>query len=268
MDTANDFLAAARALNLSVQAQDAAFARIRALGLSPDDPATIHVVVGAALEAQAGVLLAQIEAAPSTLKRAATEAVEPVAKAAVERARVDLNKLGHSVVRKMAASLQSEAEKSFDALQKSVRVRVGASLAFTLFVVTALAFGAGVWLGSRQAANFERTWESLAARSGAATWVALIENNIDIDAAIRGTCGPGMPAQVVQDGSRACQVPLWLDLPAAPSLPSALATGWSGALAWFNQWPAHVLLLSGLVSGLLLRRAAKLIGRVWPVLAP
>jgi len=258
MAVANDFLAAAAALDLSPEAKDTAFARVRALGLSPDDPATMHIVIGAALEAQAGNLLHRIDAAPAILEQAAKRAVGPVAEAATAKARADLAKIGATVADRAAASIQNAADEAFATVERSARLRVNAQLIVAFGVVAALAFGIGVWLGDRWAADSANEWASLGARADSPAWRALILNNPDINASLNSACASGMPSAFVQGGSRACRLPVWLDPPSPPAAPGTAQAAYSSALAWLNSWSPTTLIAIGLFVGLLLRRLAKL----------
>jgi hypothetical protein len=256
-EIANDFLSAAAALNLPPAAKDAAFARMRALGLSPDDPAAIHIAVAASLEAVAGDLVARIDAAPRAMQDAAKRAVQPVAEAAAERARASMDDLQERSAADIGEAVGKAAEAAFGSLERGLSARVGAVWVMALAIVVIVALMVGDWIGVARHVAAANEWAAFAERTDAAWWAALIRAN-DANATLTDFCGSGMNGLGVQDGRRWCRMPLWLDTPPSPGSPATLSV-WSASIGWLNQWSPLTLLAAGLVGGLLLRRLAKLV---------
>jgi hypothetical protein len=264
VEVANDFMRAADALNLSPAAKDKAFARALALGLSPDDPASIHVAMAASLEALAGDLVARIDAAPRMLEAAAKRAVGPVAEAAAERARASMDDLQERTAADVGEAVGKAAEAAFESLERGLSARVGANWIIAMASATALMLLVGIWIGGAHREASDNDWMSLAQRADAPQWSALIHANTDLNATLSSYCASGAKSQGLQDGRRWCATPLWLE-PAPSPGSAATVTVWTVTLGWLDQWSPATLLAAGLVGGLLVRRIAKLVASPAPI---
>ncbi len=262
---ANDFMAAARAFDLDETARDLAASKVQALGLSFDDPTTIHVVVGTALEVEGRKLVSTINALPARVKHAAADAVGPVAKAAAAKVRGDLTNLGAKIGERVGVSVREAVTAEINQRQNALQLRVGANLLVVMSLLAILAFSLGLWIGKSNLASIDEQWHALATRADAGDWFSMAASNPDLAATLRDACGPGSPSSFVQGGSRACRVPLWIDAPAAPAVAGTVAGVYSSALDWLNRWSPVVLVCGGLLTGLLLRRAFKLVVTTGPL---
>ena len=259
---ANDLLAAAEALGVSPEVRDKAYAQQRALGLSPDDPMGVMIVVAAQLEGVAGGLLARIDAAPQIMTDAARSAVKPVADAAVKRANANLVEMQAKAANRAAKTITTAADAAFGSLRTGMWTTVGAVWLATLTIVAAAALAIGAWGGGALRANADSEWAAFALRADATEWAALIRANTDLNATLDAYCATGKNAQGIQEGRRWCAVPLWRDAAPSPGGSAATATVWSVSLGWLDRWSPLTLLVTGLGGGLLLRRLAKL--ATWP----
>ena len=262
---ANDFMSAARAYDLDEAARDIAASKVQALGLSFDDPTTIHVVVGTALEVEGRKLVETINALPARVKSAATEAIGPVAKAATAKVRGDLANLGAQIGDRVGVSVTAAINAEMDSRHKTLQLRVGANLLVVIAMVALFASGLGYYLGKSNLTSISEQWQALATRADASDWLSLAATNPDLAATLRGSCGPGSPSAFIEGGSRACRVPLWIDSPAAPAVAGTVEGVYSSALDWLNRWSPAVLVGGGLVAGLLLRRGFKLVIKTRPL---
>ena len=262
---ANDFMAAAEVLGLQGASRDLAWDRARKLGLSPDDPMTVYLVTGGLLEAAAEKIPAAIDGLPGRVEEAALKAVGPVARAAVAKVRGDLTHLGAQIGERVGVSVTNTIDAALDGRRNTLQIAVGANLFAVFALVAFLAGGVGYSIGRSNLTIVEQQWQALAKRADASEWFSLAASNSDVAATLRSACGPGSPSAFIQDGSRACRVPLWIDAPAAPAVSGTFAGVTSSALDWLNSWSPLMLVGGGLLAGLLLRRAFKLIVRAGPI---
>ena len=259
---ANDLLAAADALGVSPEVRDKAYAQQRALGLSPDDPMGVMIIVAAHLESVAGGLLARIDAAPQIMTDAARKAVQPVADAAAKRANANLIEMQTKAANRAAEAITVAANTTFGSLRTGMWATVGAVWLSTLAIIAAVALAIGIWGGGALRASADSEWTAFAQRADAGEWAALIRANTDLNATLDSYCAAGKNTQGVQSGRLWCAVPLWRDGAPSPGGSAAIATVWSVSLGWLDRWSPLTLLAAGLIGGLLLRRFAKM--ATWP----
>ena len=140
------------------------------------------------------------------------------------RFRVGLAATEADTIQRIARGIAASADA---ALRQRVAVfdRNTALIAAAVLVGCILAAAAGgFWWGDRSAkATIHQTeWRLQAAfrqgEEGASLWAGLMEWNHDILGAIRQCRGA---ATSVQDGRRACAVPLWIELSPGPPAPTA-----------------------------------------------
>jgi hypothetical protein len=271
----SDFLTFSKTFGLTEAAKDKAWRRMQDAGVTPDDPINFVVVAGVALESQtdelrgeAELIVTSIQSAPAVIHEAAKRAVGLVAKAAAAKAGADLSAMATQIAGEVGDKIAAEAADSILRIEKAqtkgLRLKVGAGLAAAFVLCALVFFGMGAGYGGRRAVQFDASWQSLGTRGDAGTWAALMAVNPDVAASLRGSCASGMSGLITQGGSRACRLPLWLDAPPAPASTSSLSAAWV-AVDWLGQYSPLALLGIGLLGGLLLRRAAKLVGGLGPV---
>jgi hypothetical protein len=261
----DQFFLAARVMGLSNEARDLAWSRIRDLGLTPDDPTVIYLAVGGLLEAAAKEIPDAVKGLPAAVEAAARRAVGPVSEAAAKAASTNILKLADSISERVGVAIEQEAQSAFAALKDATEFRLNINLIGVITICFGLIGLVGFGQGKSRVEAIAQEWQALALRADAEAWFALAETNPNLAATLRGSCGPSSPAAYVVNGSRACNVPLWIDAPAAPAASGSAFWIYTSILSWLNAWSPVVVLGSGIVVGLLLRRAARSLASIAPL---
>jgi hypothetical protein len=252
------FFKAAKVMELDDETRDRGWRMLNDLGLSPDDPLAIALVVTVLLGKVATVVPAALNALPLQIAEVTNQTSGQIASGVSTRLqRSDFSKkIGRAVARSAAAY--------FHSAQNLQRLRVSSVLVFATVAVIFLSLLTGIYLGSADAERLASHWTELAARPDGSAWLHIAQMNGNLTGAL-ATCETTGPNAFLVHGARACNVPLWLD--EAP-IPEVTVFGQSARLQSLLSSVSSAEIyfaLSGFILGTIGRKLIKMTVSLRPI---
>lgn len=249
---------ACQVMGLDPEARALAWKRMTDLGLPPSDPTNVLLAVSGLLEKAADTLPTAISAIPKLIEDASRRAVGPVAAAATAQVEAAHTRLSASV----GASVAAAAANHLKEVEKLRKTDVSIIFVFVGAVTVFLCVFGGWIIGNMYINGLSLEWASVAVRSDSSAWLKLIQNNPDLNNTIKEFCNPNTRFYGVVNGTRACSLPVWLDIPAATN---EIRMTYNTLSEWLASWNVYALVGSSFLTGLLGAKGIRSLKAVKPI---
>lgn len=249
---------ACQVMGLDPEARALAWKRMTDLGLPPSDPTNVLLAVSGLLEKAADTLPTAISAIPKLIEDASRRAVGPVAAAATAQVEAAHARLSSSVGASVAAATAGHLKE----IEKTRRTDVSISFVFIGTLTAFLCFFGGWVIGNMYVNGLSTEWAAIAVRSDSTAWLKLIQNNPDLNSTLRDFCNPNTRFYGVVNGTRACSLPVWLDIPAATN---EIRMTYNTLSEWLASWNVYALVGSSFLTGLFCAKGIRSLKTVKPI---
>ena len=249
---------ACQVMGLDPEARAIAWKRMTDLGLPPSDPTNVLLAVSGLLEKAADTLPTAIRAIPEVIEEASRRAVGPVAAAATAQVEAAHAKLNASV----GASVAAAAVGHLKEIEKTRKLDASVSLVFIGTVTALVCVFCGWIIGNMYVNGLSPQWAAVAVRSDSTAWLRLIQNNPDLKNTIKEFCNPNTRFYGVVNGTRACSLPVWLDMPSATN---EIRMTYNTLAEWLASWNVYILVSTSFVAGLIGAKAVRSVTAVKPI---
>lgn len=209
---------------------DVIWDRVHRAGCSADDPASIQIAHDTIMEARLHEHSDILRRSPGDLKQAMSLVLNEAEESYQSNRAADRAKLAAHVAETAGKILEAEIPKWEQAFHWRAFIRGIAAI----ILLGVLCTGVGYAIGRADTASLEKSYVSIALEADAATWLLLQAINPNLDRVISENCSLGQEGHIqTPSGRRACDIPLWLEGPAAPQ-----------PLTTFQKTRAHIVSLT------------------------